>query len=513
MTSVMDRRTCSGSAGPAPPSSLNAPAIPHIEADRRGRHADPAWPTVQAARAGPTVHSPWMPTASDQPQPEQDLRARVMRGLVWVAASQVGFQITRAVVAIAIARLLTPDEYGLAAIAIVFSSLVMVFSDLALGAALIQRRSLSELDKSTAFWVTVGSGLLFTALGLALAGPAARLYGQPEAKPLLMALSAGFVVSAVGSTQLTLMMRNMDFRRTEMLGLAGTMAGGAVGVTMAALGAGSWAIIAQQLVALICTTALVWLQSPWRPQMRFSGASLRDLGGFSAYMLGQRLTWYLQVNSDTLIIGRVLGTAAVRTYAVAYNTILAPASKIAGPLQRVFSPAFSRIQDEPERIAALWARVARLMAVVSVPALAGLVVVAPDFVPLVLGDQWKDAVPVVQILAWVGIVQALQALNMDVLMARDRTRTMFRFAGVLTASHLIAFAVGLHWGVVGVATAYAISTTLVEPWMTVLAARSLGVSPLVFVRAIFGVFQAAIVMCGGVWLLRSWLVDVGVPPA
>jgi O-antigen/teichoic acid export membrane protein len=260
------------------------------------------------------------------------------------------------------------------------------------------------------------------------------------------------------------------------------------------------------------TTALVWWQASWYPRLQFSRASLRDLGGFSANMLGQRLCWYLQVNGDSFLIGRFIGTAALGTYAVAYNTMLVPASKIGGPLQRVFSPAFSRIQDEPERIAATWARVARLLATVCVPALAGLVVVAPDFVPVVLGSHWTRAVPVVQVLAWVGIVQALQALNMDVLMARDRTRTMFRFAVLLTSCHLIAFAVGLHWGVIGVAVAYAISTTLLEPWQTVLAARCLGVSPLVFFRAVAGPFQAALGMCAAVLAVRAGLVDGGVAP-
>jgi O-antigen/teichoic acid export membrane protein len=192
--------------------------------------------------------------------------------------------------------------------------------------------------------------------------------------------------------------------------------------------------------------------------------------------------------------------------------MLVPASKLGGPVQRVMSPAFSRIQDEPERIAAAWARITRMMACVSVPALAGLVVVAPDFVPFVLGDHWSAAIPVVQILAWVGIVQALQALNVDILMARGRARTIFRFSILLTSAHFVAFVCGLHWGVVGVAVAYAISTTLVEPVQTVLAARSLGVSPLVFVRAISGVFQAALAMCAVVLGVRYGLLEAGVEP-
>jgi O-antigen/teichoic acid export membrane protein len=294
-----------------------------------------------------------------------------------------------------------------------------------------------------------------------------------------------------------------------MLGLTGGLAGGAAAVTVAVLGGGAWAIIAQQIVGVAVTTALVWWRSSWRPRFAFSRASLRDLAGFSAYMLGQRMLYYLQANGDRLLIGRFLSPAALGVYAVAYNTMLVPASKLGGPLQRVFSPAFSRIQDEPERIAAMWARVARLLAAVSVPALAGLVVVAPDFVPLVLGDQWADAVPVVQILAWVGIIQAIQAINMDILLARDRTRTMFRFALVVTTTHLIAFAIGLQWGVVGVAAAYAISSTLVEPAQTFLAARALGVSPMVFFRAVGGVFQAAAGMMAVVVAVRLGLADAG----
>ncbi|MGH2715627.1 MAG: MOP flippase family protein [Thermoleophilaceae bacterium] len=438
-----------------------------------------------------------------------DLRSRVLGGLVWVGASQAGLQLTRAVVAIAIARLVTPEDYGLAALALVFASLVLVFSDLALGAALIQRKTLSDADRNTAFWITIGSGLLFTLIGLALSGPIAALYGEPSAQPLLAVLSASFLVSAAGAPQQSLMLREMDWRRVEMLPMLGALVGGVTGVVLAATGAGAWAIIAQYLAGTAVTTLLVWWRSPWRPRLAFSWHSARDLSGFSIYMLGHRLLYYLQTNGDRFLVGRFLGTGALGAYAVAYNAVIQPASKIGGPLQRVMSPAFCRIQDEPERIAAAWARVVRLLAAVSVPALAGLVVVAPDFVPVVLGDHWEAAIPVVQILAWVGIVQALQSLCVDVLMARDRARTIFRFSLVLTTCHLIAFSIGLQWGVVGVAAMYAASTTLIEPAQTVLAARALGVSPMVFLRSIAGVFQAVLGMCAIVLGLRLALVDAG----
>jgi O-antigen/teichoic acid export membrane protein len=442
-----------------------------------------------------------------------DLRARVLRGLVWVGASQVGLQLTRLAAAIAVARLLTPEEYGLAALALVFSSLVLVFSDLALGAALIQRRTLSELDRDTAFWVTLASGIFFAILGVALSGPLASLYGDSDAQPLLAVLSISFVVSALGAPQLSLMLRDMDYRRVELLPMVGALFGGVSAVVLAVAGAGAWAIIVQYLVGVTVTTALVWWRSNWRPRLAFSRDSLRDLGGFSIYMLGHRMLYYLQTNGDRFLIGRFLGTSALGAYAIAFNTIIQPASRIGGPLQRVMSPAFCRIQEEPHRIAATWARVMRALAAICVPALAGLMVLAPDFVPVVLGSQWDEAIPVIQILAWVGIVQALQSLSVDVLMARDRARTIFRFSVLLCTCHVIAFIVGLQWGVVGVAAAFAISTTLVEPWQTVLAARAVEISPTVLLRAVSGVFQATLVMCGILLALRHALIDAGMHEA
>ncbi len=195
----------------------------------------------------------------------------------------MGAQLTRAVVAIVVARLLTPDEYGLAALALVFASLVMVFSDLALGAALIQRKDLSAVDTDTAFWTTLAAGVIFTVLGVALSGPLASLYGEPDAQPLLLVLS--LIVRRQprsGATQQNLMLRDMDFRRVEVL----PMIAGARGRhrppsrrrTAPARGRSS----PSRSWRPSSTTALVWQRSPWRPRFAFSRASLRSISAASA---------------------------------------------------------------------------------------------------------------------------------------------------------------------------------------------------------------------------------------
>jgi O-antigen/teichoic acid export membrane protein len=414
-------------------------------------------------------------------------------------------------VAVVVARLLSPSDYGLAAIALVFSAFGMVFSDLALGAALIQRKTLTEDDRSTAFWMTIASGVVLMLVGFGLSGPVSDLYRQPATQPLFAALSVSFLISALGATQQALMFRELEFRKVEGLTIVGALASAPVAVVLAAAGYGPWAIIGQQMTVAAVTSALMWRASSWRPQLRFSRASLRDLWGFSGYLVGHRLLYYTQQNADNFIIGRFVGSAAVGAYAIAFNVMLAPASRIGAPLQRVLAPTFSRMQDEPARIADAWARVTRMIAALAVPALAGIIVVAPDFIRVLLGSEWDAAAPILQVLAWVGILQALQSINVDILMARDRTSVIFRFTAVFALAHLTAFAIGVHWGVVGVAAGYAISSTLIEPILTVLTARALGVSPMVFVRAVAGVFQAAIAMVAVLAVARPALVDAGVP--
>ena len=352
----------------------------------------------------------------------QNMGHRVTRGLAWVGASQVTLQLTRLVVAIVVARLLTPTEYGLAAAALVFASLVLVFSDMAFGAALVQRKTLTDDDRCTAFWITLGCGWCSPSRVSCFSSSVAALYGQPDVGPdgrALLQLRA----HGIGATQQALLLREMNFRRLELMTMAGSLSGGAAAVVLAVLGQGAWAIIAQALVMAAVSSALYWQASSWRPRFSFSRASARDLWGFSGYLMGHRFLYYLHQNADNFLIGRYIGPAALGTYAVAYNVMLTPASRIGGPLQRVLAPAFSRMQDEPERIAAAWARVTRLIGAIAIPGMVALVIVAPDFVPVVLGSHWDNAVPVVQILAWVGVLQALQDIDVDILMARGRTST------------------------------------------------------------------------------------------
>ena len=439
------------------------------------------------------------------------MRASIASGLAWKVASQVFRQLARVAVVVILARLLTPAEYGLAAMVLVFSALVLIFADLALGAALVQRRELSEADRSTVFWTSAGMGVLFTLAGIAMSWPIAAFYGEPEVQPLFAVLSISFLVTALGTTQSALLNRDMRFRNLELRMMAGTVVGGTAGIVVAAAGGGAWAIIVQQLGIAAASTALLWAFSSWRPRFTYSVESFRSLAGFSANVFGTRVLFYANRNLDNLLIGRFLGPAGLGAYAIAYNVMLMPLARVAQPIVEVLFPAMSRIQDDRPRMAAMWLRANRMIGAITIPAMTGLIIVAPEFVATLFGERWSEATPVIQILAWVGLLQSLQRLNSSVLQACDRTGTLLRYSIVVLVASVVAFVVGLHWGIVGVAAGYAVSSTLVEPYYTWLTARVLEVRLVEFLRTLAGVAQATLGMAAVVLGAKLWVVSPSLP--
>ncbi|HEY7019310.1 MAG TPA: lipopolysaccharide biosynthesis protein [Gaiellaceae bacterium] len=449
-------------------------------------------------------------TDARSPEP---LGSRIRSGIAWKVASQVTLQLSRMVVALVLARLLAPHDWGLAAMVFVFSGFVVVFTDNAFGTALIQRRELHPGDRSTVFWISAGLGLLLALVGIGLSGLLADYYREPEVRPLFAAVSVGFLVSALGTTHSALLAREMRFRRLELRQIAATLTGATAGITLAVSGFGAWAIVGQQLTEGAVSTVLLWCLLPWRPSLSISMASIRRLGGFAGNVFGENLLYQAGRNLGTLLIGRFVGAAALGAYALATNVILVPFSRLAGPLQQVFFPAFSRMSSDRERIADVWIRASRLVGTLAFPALTGLVIVAPDFVHVVLGDRWARATVIIQILAWVGLIQSLQTLNGEVLMALGKAGTLLRFTALWFVVTVAAFVIGLHWGIVGVALSYAISTALIEPLRTWVTTRALEISFWRFVRAFAGIAQATVFMAVVLIPARLALIGADVQPA
>jgi PST family polysaccharide transporter len=392
--------------------------------------------------------------------------------------------------------------------ATVFGGLAGILTDLSLGAALIQRKSLTEHDRSTVFWTTTAGGVAMSLVGIALSPLVADFFSRPSVAPLFAAVSLGFTLTALGQTQVALLTREMAFRSLEIRQIISILFGAAAAVALALAGAGAWAIIAQTLCTAGASTALVWTLSPWRPQFVFSAESFRTLGSFGFKTLLSKFLLYLNLNGDNLLVGRYVGARALGIYSVAFNVMFLPISRVITPIRDVFYAAFVRLQNDPPRLGDVWLRVNRIASSLTVPAFLGLVVVAPDFVTVVLGPRWHAAIPVLQLLSLAGIAQSYQAFNGNVYQARGRPGLFLWFMIFSTGVTLGGFVLGLHWGVVGVAGSLAVlvpNTWLISRLTTLSVFRT--------IRSYIEIGWMAGVMGLVVFFARVALLHAGVPPA
>lgn len=410
-----------------------------------------------------------VPSDIDYAPPPADLTGAVVSGVLWKAATRGVSLATRVATVVVLARLLTPTEYGVAGMAIVVASFAALLTDPALGAALVQRPAIDERDRSTVFWLAVGIGGFLTVLGIAVSPLVADFFGEPEVRDLFAVASVCFVVIGLSVAHRALLLRRLAYRSLEVREMLSLVTGALVAVVVAAAGFGPWAVIWNFVAYSFMSTALVWLLLDWRPRLTFSVESLRKLGGFSVKIFTATVLSWGTSNLDKVLVGRFLGAAALGAYSLAYNVPQMSLSLVSETLSRAVSPAYSRIQDQKDRLERAWLRNKRMSVSFVAPMLATLVVVAPDLVRLVFGDQWDESITPLRLLCLAVLAQALGALNWSVLQARGEGGAVLRLILMTSCASVLAFAVGLTWGIVGVAACYAVARwLLVVPttWLT-----------------------------------------------
>jgi O-antigen/teichoic acid export membrane protein len=442
-----------------------------------------------------------------------EFRSSVLRGLLWQILGRGTWQISQVVVVALLARLLTPHEYGVAGMVLVIISFEPLLAGTGLAATLVQRPTITELDKATVFWTNAAIGLLACLIGIAVSPLVADFYGNSQVQPLFAAVSVVFLVSSLSSVQANLLIREMDFRSLELRSTAATLVAAAAAITIALEGGGAWALIVQQLAFFTTSLILLTAFSRWRPRLMYSRESLRELRAFGSHVSGTILMNQLTQNADNVLIGRFLGASALGLYSLGYSVIMLAFSRITSPVIQILFPVFSRVQHDMRRLASLWLRSLRIMAAITMPAMLGLVVVAPDMVDVVFGHRWQEATPVIQILAPVGLAVGLQGLSSIVLQAVSQTAVQFKYSCIQFGASLVAFVVGLNWGIVGVAGCFAAVNIFLQPVYLHLAARSAGIGLRECGQALYGVIQATVAMLAAAVLTRELLLSDGIPVA
>ena len=249
----------------------------------------------------------------------------------------------------------------------------------------------------------------------------------------------------------------MNFRSIELRFMLALVVAGVLSIIAAATGLGAWALVLQQIVLITTFVAALWWRAGWNPTFEFSGATFRELSGFAVQIAGGRWARLIELLVLSLLIGKLVSLSGLGAWTFAMSTVILPLIVIAIPIAEVLFSAFSRLRGDRDRIAALWLDSIGLQAAVVLPLLVGLVVVAPDLIPLVFGQQWRVSVTIIQILSIYVAIRSLQGLNSVVLDAAGRPHVTLWTQLAALALAPIAVILGAQWSIEAVAVCFVLA--------------------------------------------------------
>ncbi|WP_369257930.1 lipopolysaccharide biosynthesis protein [Geodermatophilus amargosae] len=422
--------------------------------------------------AGPAVAAP--------PPARPGLGRIAARGAGVTLAGQVARILLQLASVTVLARLLSPGDYGLLAVGLVVVGVGEVFRDLGLSTAALRTPDLTRAQRDGLFWLNVTAGAALAGVAVLAAEPVAAAFGQPELTGIVRVLSLTFLLNGLAAQYRAGLVRELRFGAVAAAELGAQLAGFAVAVTAAALGAGYWALVAQQLVSGAVVLLLVVALGRWLPGRPRRRVGLWPLVRFGGGLTGTHLVFYVGNNLDNLVLGLTAGPAALGVYSRGFQLLMTPLNQLRSPATTVAVPVLSRLQDDHGRSGDYLCRSQLALGFSLVAGMALAAGTAGPLVDVLLGTRWAQVAPVLALLAVAGSAQTLSFVGFWVYLSRGLSGALFRYTLVTLAVSAVCIGVGSRFGVVGVAAGYATAALLEWPlslwWLsrtTVLPVRAL----------------------------------------
>lgn len=385
---------------------------------------------------------------------------RVRAALGWKGSAEVAVTVIQMLSGIILARLLMPSDFGILTAAMTVIALARIFQDFGLGQALVQRQDIEPMHLGSVFWGTLLMGITILGVVMATAPYVGAFFNEPRLPRFLEVIALSFVVAPMGVVPGAMLQRRLDFKLPFIARIVGAAAYAAVGLSMAVGGYGYWSLAGAQLAAVVGETSAICALARYLPPLVPSLRGLRDLLGFATGVAGVGFLNYIAQQVDYVIVGRRLGNDALGLYGKSFNTVHQPAFAMVGSVFPVLFPTFSRFQKDPARTRSAFGRAVTGVSAVTFPMLALLAVSAPELVPLVLGQQWRGAVILMQILSVAGMLRTVFNPGAALVRGFGRVYSQMWRNGVYAAFLTLAVLVGTLWGTAGAAWGVVVATTL-----------------------------------------------------
>ena len=408
-----------------------------------------------------------MPTAARQPG---QLDLVVARGFLWTSGGRFLVQLATWVMSLAIARVLEPRAYGIAAMASLYVGFAQLLAEMGIGAVIVQRQELSRRIVAALTGASLLAGLLLAAVSVLAGYGLAAFYREPILIKIVAVYGLAFIPSAFRSVSVALLSRQMAFRRVTILALLEAMTASVISLILALNGWSVWALVCGNIagICLAALLAIVWAP----PGLSFNLASLRGTGtlNFGSKVLVSRVAWYAYASADFLAIGRRIGVRAYGEYQLAYQFAGVPAERITDALIQVLFPVLSNLQQDPLERARYFRTSTEACVLVLMPVSVGLALVAEDFISVALGPAWAGAAPILTILSLAAVMRSVTAVATNVIISAGNADVPARLSLIGLVVFPPMFYVAAPWGAAAVAAVWLLIYPVVVALPTLLVA-------------------------------------------
>jgi O-antigen/teichoic acid export membrane protein len=373
------------------------------------------------------------------------LKARVARSIFWLAWSRGVLQLLSFATTILVARILVPADYGVMALASVFTGIAAMLTEMGLGRAIVQFRDLDRRELDTCFWIIMTLAMIaFAVLSLG-ASIIARWFGVPRLAEVLPVLVMVLPLTACSIVSDSLLRKRLALDRISQAEIIGGVVALPVTLGCALSGLGVWALVVGSLASFAARSVATFAFAPWFPGLRVGGGRAREVLDFSLTTLGVDLLWALREHADVLVIGKITGQVSVGLYSMAKDLALLPTNKISTAVNLLSSPMMAELQTDVDRMRAMFYRAVRVTAAIAIPTSVGMALVADDIVAVLLGAKWLPSVPILRLLSLYAAVRSFDVLLAPVLFARRRQRFLFWYCLALLVVVPAVTALGAVW--------------------------------------------------------------------
>lgn len=425
------------------------------------------------------------------------LGKRVLRAGSWNLFLTVSRRSLGLVQLILVARILTPTDIGLMGVALMLGVVLNTLSDFSFRHALIRVSGDAAAYIDTAWTLMLAQKLAQGAV-LALAAPyAASFFAAPELAAIIRLTALGVAISGFSSIGAAMLERHLAFERVFVLDVCGALARFALVVGLALWLRSVWALVWAALIGSAFNVLLSYVVAPHRPRLAFVRRRAAELFDFSRWIYCSNVLFILTEELDDMVVGRLLGVSSLGTYRMSYRIASLPTTELVGAMDAVLFPAYGQIQHDTERIRRGFLASTTITAIAVAPLLGGLLALAPELIPFLLGPKWNDAVPVVQALTVFGALRCFQWLSSPMLTGIGRGALLSRFLLVqLCLFGVLIYPLTLHAGLLGAVAAITVPILVAELLAARAIAKLLAIRATVIVKAFATPFAAAALMVG-----------------